>query len=437
MPIVDSAVDPDRAELLAVIDEEIHRLPERYRIPLVLCHLEGLHHHEVAQRLGCPVGTVESRLSRAREQLRGRLVRRGLAPASAVLAAILAPSEASAAPAPLVLATLRAAEDVGPLGFGSRLALLASLLKLKSWGAAWPYRLALVPTVVVCAGAIAWVGGHRPVTEGAPPRPATVDAPQVDTRLIPVAARLQTEERPQPEPLRFPSAIATPLTRMRIDGKLGDWPEGMARYPISNRLRGHPSYSTAPRPEDADEPAYFMAGYGRDTGLIYLAVVVPDDRLIVGNKDCLGTDAVEIYVDGTYSDRRIQEPNGNWLDTLKAEKMPALQYVAIPGQGPAYADRYGANPSLVYGDIRKTSTEMAYSRTTGMTVYEWAVQAFDRYPDEPTTLVPRQRIGLEIAIVDKDRILGSPAWTSWGASPRIFKGCDSGSLGELILAERP
>ncbi len=65
--------DVDQAELRSVIDEEIRRLPERYRVPLVLCHLEGLRHDEVAKRLGCPVGTVESRLSRAREQLRNRL----------------------------------------------------------------------------------------------------------------------------------------------------------------------------------------------------------------------------------------------------------------------------------------------------------------------------------------------------------------------------
>src|SRR5262249_18375441 len=60
------AGDGDQVELRSVIDEEIRRLPERYRLPLVLCHLEGLRHDEVAQRLGCPVGTVESRLSRAR-----------------------------------------------------------------------------------------------------------------------------------------------------------------------------------------------------------------------------------------------------------------------------------------------------------------------------------------------------------------------------------
>jgi RNA polymerase sigma factor (sigma-70 family) len=71
---------PEPSELRSLIDEEIRRLPERYRVPLLLCHVEGLRHDEVARRLGCPIGTVESRLSRAREQLRSRLTRRGLAP---------------------------------------------------------------------------------------------------------------------------------------------------------------------------------------------------------------------------------------------------------------------------------------------------------------------------------------------------------------------
>ena len=64
----------------SVIDEEIARLPGRYRSAVVLCYLEGLTQEQAARRLRCPVGTVESRLHRARERLRPRLSRRGLAP---------------------------------------------------------------------------------------------------------------------------------------------------------------------------------------------------------------------------------------------------------------------------------------------------------------------------------------------------------------------
>jgi RNA polymerase sigma factor (sigma-70 family) len=61
----------------AELHEEIGRLPQREQVVVVLCDLEGCTHDEAAQRLGCPLGTVKTRLSRARERLRVRLRRRG------------------------------------------------------------------------------------------------------------------------------------------------------------------------------------------------------------------------------------------------------------------------------------------------------------------------------------------------------------------------
>ncbi len=69
-------------ELRSILDDEINQLPAKYRAPIVLCYLEGLTHDEAASRLGCPVGTVRSRMAWARERLRIRLDRRGFAPSS-------------------------------------------------------------------------------------------------------------------------------------------------------------------------------------------------------------------------------------------------------------------------------------------------------------------------------------------------------------------
>lgn len=72
--------DPERSEILRVIRQEVELLPERYRAPIVLCDLQGLTRDEAADLLGCPAGTVGSRLARARQRLRDRLRRRGVSP---------------------------------------------------------------------------------------------------------------------------------------------------------------------------------------------------------------------------------------------------------------------------------------------------------------------------------------------------------------------
>jgi cobalt-zinc-cadmium efflux system membrane fusion protein len=94
------------ADVRPVLDEEINRLPEKYRAAVVLCYLQGKTAGEAARVLGCARGTVCSRLAWARQRLRGRLTRRGLALAAAGLAAPLAPG---AAPAALVGATVKSA----------------------------------------------------------------------------------------------------------------------------------------------------------------------------------------------------------------------------------------------------------------------------------------------------------------------------------------
>jgi RNA polymerase sigma factor (sigma-70 family) len=80
----------ERSELRGVLDEELARLPELLRVPLVLCYLEGLTHEEAAGRLRWPVGTVRSRLARGRDKLRSRLTRRGLTADDATLTAAIA-----------------------------------------------------------------------------------------------------------------------------------------------------------------------------------------------------------------------------------------------------------------------------------------------------------------------------------------------------------
>lgn len=99
---------PEPPESWPDLHEEIGRLPQRYREPVVLCYLEGLSTETAALRLGCPHGTVLSRLSRARERLRVGLTRRGLAPAGLLTAGIAAGGTPTAIPPKLLAATVRA-----------------------------------------------------------------------------------------------------------------------------------------------------------------------------------------------------------------------------------------------------------------------------------------------------------------------------------------
>jgi RNA polymerase sigma factor (sigma-70 family) len=102
--------DPVWRDLRPVLDEEIGRLPEKYRAAFVLCHVEGRTNEEAARELCCPVGTVLSRLARARRRLRDTLTRRGVTLAAGALTLGLSAEAAQAAvPGVLVRGAVRAA----------------------------------------------------------------------------------------------------------------------------------------------------------------------------------------------------------------------------------------------------------------------------------------------------------------------------------------
>jgi RNA polymerase sigma factor (sigma-70 family) len=151
-------------ELCVLLHEEISGLPERFRAPVVLCHLEGRTYDEAAQVLRCPVGTIKSRLSTARERLRRRLERRNRIVAASAESAGLVLKHGlpittlrTRLPARLLQAVIRGAEG-GPVPAAiSRLA--RGVLKTMLWQRL-VYRLAvaavmLVGTAALSTGAIA------------------------------------------------------------------------------------------------------------------------------------------------------------------------------------------------------------------------------------------------------------------------------------------
>ena len=107
MPQTECHAEAVWRDLQPVLDDELNRLPEKYRAPVLLCYVEGKTNEEAGRLLRLPVGTVKSRLARARETLRRRLTRRGITLTGAALAAVLAEKAAANVPSLLAASTVQ------------------------------------------------------------------------------------------------------------------------------------------------------------------------------------------------------------------------------------------------------------------------------------------------------------------------------------------
>jgi RNA polymerase sigma factor (sigma-70 family) len=170
-----AALDPldevSGRELLALLDAELQALPERYRLPLVLCCLEGLSQEEAARRLGWSPGSVKGRLERGRAQLRGRLARRGLM-LPGVLAGPLFLAAAPAVPAALARSTLGIALRGAPASEAA-LVLTGDMLQALALG-----RFKAVSAVVLLLGILGAGTGAVALRVAPAPQAATPPAEQ-------------------------------------------------------------------------------------------------------------------------------------------------------------------------------------------------------------------------------------------------------------------
>ena len=175
-------------ELCHLLDEELSRLPAKYRMPLVLHYLEGNTMHATAQQLGWAVGTVSGRLARARALLHRRLSRRGVMLSVGLLGTVLAQKAAVASvPPALVRTTLRGALQfsAGTLAagaFSGPVAQLADAVLTRLFLTKWAVTAAVLLAVVSVAGTRAGLvmrthNGEQLVAMTRLPEPAAVARP--------------------------------------------------------------------------------------------------------------------------------------------------------------------------------------------------------------------------------------------------------------------
>ncbi|HEY7426047.1 MAG TPA: sigma-70 family RNA polymerase sigma factor [Gemmataceae bacterium] len=223
MPRANADAEVTEREWVAVLDEELNRLPEKYRRPLVLCCLQAKTHAHAAQELGLPVGSISRLLGRARELLRERLSDRGFTvPAALLGTALTAETLTAAVPHSLIVVTAQAARLVvlgaadavrsasaRPLGLADKALQTMSLTRLK------------MMTVVLILGSV--LGGAGLVAQqtwlGGPPERSSQEQPKASPETAAKAAPAAVRNDRFGDPLPSGAIARLGTVRFRHEGE--------------------------------------------------------------------------------------------------------------------------------------------------------------------------------------------------------------------------
>jgi RNA polymerase sigma factor (sigma-70 family) len=279
-------------ELLRVVDEELERLPDRLRLPVLLCCVQGLSREDAARRLGWSDGAVKGRLERGRRRLAARLAARGLAPS----AVVLAPLASAALPAELLARTAELTTSPWSKSVPPAVAALAT---------ASPGRK-LLPAVavagcVLAVGLAGWAvasGGNKPVEPSTPPA-APLPVPE------PVAAAKPATNAQPDDPLPAGSTLRFGTSRFRHGTTIetlavstdGKWAVASSGGRIHGTLRGY---------DLTTGRAVFTLG--ESTSLIDSVAISPDGKMLATKR----TPTITLYdVVSGQETARIELPSAN------------------------------------------------------------------------------------------------------------------------------
>ncbi len=211
------------------------------------------------------------------------------------------------------------------------------------------------------------------------------------------------------------TAYAVPVEGITIDGDISDWPDNMIRWPIldDTHTRGDTDLDFEDLHTSGDYSCSFMIGYNLDENLLYVAVIAQDDLEYAKNIDSWNTDACELYLDAPHRERRHI-----WAK-YDAEYLSSNQYILCPpgggyGLGISTVNPRQPNFTLTGGDVRKTKSRAAYGRRTTQTVYEFALDPLEQYPDASMKLEVGDTLGFDLAMVDRDTVSDNTAFITWG-----------------------